>query len=578
MIRISSFPSCYVFLPLTRYLGRWLFVASVLLVTGCEAPLPSSDLSHSMVVSTGVYEPVASPCNDPKAGGHAHQSVGAVSIVGHTRKRVDHEDCYTKFSSSPLELPVILTAIRGFAGNNTATARTFDVSKNGFGVWIEEERSADDEVWHTFERVSYFAMNEGLIRNIAGNVIGEAGMVDLAQPSNDYWHTLALGHEYRNPVAFAQLVTRNGPDPSHIRLFVDNGQVQLRIEEWDYLNGFHVIESINYFVLESGVHTLEDMRQIEVGTAAATRDWANVLFGSSFAQVPAIFSQSYSVRDSTPIVTRQRRSSSRGFEVLLQEEEASDDGYHGEDLGYLAVARHLPIEPPLQPVDFVVDDRDLEISGEDLQAVQHPAAVNGSMRMVGALGEEITAKWRLRVPVDGIYKVLVHLPRPDIDSPLAHRVDYTVETAEGAVDKYVDQEREAGGWVELGEFPFSAKLGPDRTTVSLQRPGDQDQKPAVVDALRLVLQRKYDVADSDFAFTIVASRGIWPVRSLALKAEIGFADALNEIVDDEGVAKNFSFQNRARWEGGCVCNPGKAFECRSVLRRKTGFGLVYPCR
>jgi hypothetical protein len=109
------------------------------------------------------------------------------------------------------------------------------------------------------------------------------------------------------------------------------------MDEWDYLDGAHITETMGYLVLEAGEYTLSGGAKVEVGTVQAAHGFVPVTFAQSFTQVPVILSQSQTRTGAQPVVSRQRSASASGFEVRLQEEEGNDGGHAMETVGYIAI-------------------------------------------------------------------------------------------------------------------------------------------------------------------------------------------------------------------------------------------------
>lgn len=93
---------------------------------------------------------------------------------------------------------------------------------------------------------------------------------------------------------------------------------------------------VNALAIESGATTLSDGRALEVGRVRADTRAKEVQFDGSFSNRPVVLSQTQTVNGHQPVVTRNADTTTRGFSVRLQEEEA--EGYHKhETVGYLAV-------------------------------------------------------------------------------------------------------------------------------------------------------------------------------------------------------------------------------------------------
>ena len=148
----------------------------------------------------------------------------------------------------------------------------------------------------------------------------------------------------RNPVAFAQLITTEGKEPSHIRFRkVSSNRVELKIEEWTNLDGYHDPEQIALVVLEAGTHRLTDDHTIEVGTVDASKRERSVFLDNKFSKTPVVISQCQTFHDPHPVVTRQwhpEELGPTGFKVRIQKEEKLRRTTHAvESIGYLALGK-----------------------------------------------------------------------------------------------------------------------------------------------------------------------------------------------------------------------------------------------
>jgi hypothetical protein len=167
--------------------------------------------------------------------------------------------------------------------------------------------------------------------------IGETGQIELKQGDGSNWYDVTLDGSYNDPVVLMKPLSYNGSDQSHIRLRnVSGGSFEFKIEEWDYLDGWHMIETMSYAVFESGTHTLSDGTQVVVGTTTVDHQSSSVSFPQSFDTTPVVMSQPQTFVGSDAIVTRNWDISTGGFTVQLQEQESR--GWHyGEAVGYVAI-------------------------------------------------------------------------------------------------------------------------------------------------------------------------------------------------------------------------------------------------
>ncbi|MFB6147221.1 MAG: hypothetical protein ABEJ08_05985 [Halobacteriaceae archaeon] len=98
-----------------------------------------------------------------------------------------------------------------------------------------------------------------------------------------------------------------GSDPCHTRLQnVDSDSFQVRLEEWNYLDGTHTGEQVGYVVLESGLHEVEGEVPIEAGTVQTTHGFSGITFTASVGSSPVVISRCQTHDGGDAVVTRTR--------------------------------------------------------------------------------------------------------------------------------------------------------------------------------------------------------------------------------------------------------------------------------
>jgi hypothetical protein len=238
------------------------------------------------------------------------------------------------FSEDLDNTPVLLSQMQTFNGGDPAATRIRNLTHEGLEIFIEEERSSDNEVHHLVETVGMLGLPEGDILNNDGEIIGEAGFVSS---NGGDWKVLNFSRSYSNPIVLMEMVTYNGPQPAHIRLNnVTSTNTRYKIEEWGYLDGAHATETISYLVVEQGAQVLQSGQAIRTGVVEADHGWSDIAF-EEMGSRPVVFSQSQTYNGAQPVVTRQRGVQTDGFRVRLQEEQGSDGSHANETIGYLAI-------------------------------------------------------------------------------------------------------------------------------------------------------------------------------------------------------------------------------------------------
>ena len=170
---------------------------------------------------------------------------------------------------------------------------------------------------------------------------GEVGQLTVTQNDAHQWHTVQLDRTYDNPVVIMSMATANSSEPITLRTRnAGSTSFQFQVDEWNYQNGYHPKETINYMVVEAGEYTLANGKKMVAGstvTANADEVWVN--FGTTFASTPVVIAQVGHDNSTDAAVTRIRSISKTGFKVKQQEEEALSGGRPAGTVYYVAIEK-----------------------------------------------------------------------------------------------------------------------------------------------------------------------------------------------------------------------------------------------
>lgn len=146
---------------------------------------------------------------------------------------------------------------------------------------------------------------------------------------------------FSDPVIIANMTTKNGSDPCILRIYdIDSNGFTLQIQEYEYLNGLHMEETVNFLVFEAGVHKLEDGSIIEANNfnSNATSTPFFKKFDSPFSDIPVLMTSIVSKNGRHAVTDRVSDVSISGFDYRMQEQEASLDNqlHRSEVISYVA--------------------------------------------------------------------------------------------------------------------------------------------------------------------------------------------------------------------------------------------------
>lgn len=157
---------------------------------------------------------------------------------------------------------------------------------------------------------------------------------------NSDWQHVGIVGQFVNPVVIAGPLSYNGNEPAIIRVRnVDPQGFDIRIQEWNYLDGTHTDEVIHYLVMEKGNYTLANGLRVEVGSfSAQDQDFQQQEFMVSFQATPIVLTSIATYNGGDAVTTRLRKINEQSFEFKLSEQESKrKTGHVEETVGYIAL-------------------------------------------------------------------------------------------------------------------------------------------------------------------------------------------------------------------------------------------------
>jgi len=166
-----------------------------------------------------------------------------------------------------------------------------------------------------------------------------ADQVTVSQPNSATWHAVAFDQAFgRVPTVVMGPPSYNGAQPTAVRVRnVTRSGFEFKIDEWDYLDGGHITETLAYLAVTPGVHDWNGMR-VEAGQVDGVADgWSSVNYSGAFAGAPVVLSQQVSDNGAQTTTTRLRNSTASGFQLRVQAEEANGSSPQ-EQVHYIAIS------------------------------------------------------------------------------------------------------------------------------------------------------------------------------------------------------------------------------------------------
>ena len=268
--------------------------------------------------------------------------------------------------------PVLVADMQTCIGDNPSVLRYTDKTAGSFELQVYEEQSQDTEMDHYNEYVGYMAFSAGTVSLETpdqgtdepieepgtdpedptdpgtdpddGNVDPEEPArtmnIEMGEVSADHdWTTVTFAKTYTDPVIVASGISYAGYHPSIIRIRnLSPLGCEIRVQEWDYLDGNHKVETLGYIVAERGTHVLSDGTMMRAGSLdiQTTDEFVPVAFDESLSAVPVVLACTTSANDDAAVTTRIQNISTTGFETAIQEQENSDQDHAVETISYIA--------------------------------------------------------------------------------------------------------------------------------------------------------------------------------------------------------------------------------------------------
>ena len=192
--------------------------------------------------------------------------------------------------------------------------------------------SDGEEVANGFDAMDPSSKSDNELPTVLPLEIGEVAV-------NDQWQAVALKGSFSEPVVIASALSDRDQDPSVVRVRnVTGSGFEVRVQEWDYLDGEHAIEHVGYIVVESGSYELPGGTRVEAArfNATAVGSFASIQFDQPYGTVPVVMAAIGSVDESDAVAMRIRNVTTSGFEYRMQEQESHDHKHGPEMGGYIA--------------------------------------------------------------------------------------------------------------------------------------------------------------------------------------------------------------------------------------------------
>jgi hypothetical protein len=168
----------------------------------------------------------------------------------------------------------------------------------------------------------------------------ESGSLTLSQPNAGTWKAVTFTTAFSS-VPVVVLGTPTHADAAGFAARVRNVTAtgfEYQIDEWDYLDGVHAQETLNYLAIEAGSHTIDGKVWQAGRTTGVTRTLQTVALGSGFSAAPVVLAQVESTANAKAVTSRVQAVTTSSFQVKAITQEADTAALSSESVAWIAIA------------------------------------------------------------------------------------------------------------------------------------------------------------------------------------------------------------------------------------------------
>ncbi len=164
----------------------------------------------------------------------------------------------------------------------------------------------------------------------------EVGEITFEQASGNAWYFVPFENAFDEiPIVVLGPPSANSTHQVIPRIkSVSEEGFEFQLDEWDYLNGYHPVETLYYLAVLPGNHEIDGV-EIEAGSFVANSSWTTKYFNKSFESTPVVLQTVASYNDGNAVAPRAKQVKANSFRLKLQEEDMSSHAY--ETIHYIAL-------------------------------------------------------------------------------------------------------------------------------------------------------------------------------------------------------------------------------------------------
>ena len=151
------------------------------------------------------------------------------------------------------------------------------------------------------------------------------------------WVRVPFSSVFQSPIVVAGPPRFSNSEPCVVRVRnVDKNGFDIRLTEWNYQDGVHPAETVDYIVLEKGRTVLVDGVTVEAGSFTGTTSSKPVVFSGAFVRSPVVLTTIASMNETDTLSGRIKNIGPASFDYFFREQEKNANIHANEAVNYIA--------------------------------------------------------------------------------------------------------------------------------------------------------------------------------------------------------------------------------------------------
>ena len=151
------------------------------------------------------------------------------------------------------------------------------------------------------------------------------------------WVRVPVTSTFSSPIVVVGPPSSNNTAPCTVRLRnVNSTGFDIRLTEWNYLDGSHPAETVSYLVMEKGRVTLPDGSSVEAGVFSGSTTNQTIKFSKVFSKTPVVMTSVASFNEADTISGRLNKITTASFAYAFREQEKNKNVHARETVHFIA--------------------------------------------------------------------------------------------------------------------------------------------------------------------------------------------------------------------------------------------------